>query len=190
MGTSEGHVYVLDVMEASVRICDFHLTPADLGIAGQSMAISDIAICPKDERYLAIGCDGTSTDQGMIVVFDLMKHKIHKSFKTNAVAHFAWHNLGDHIFVSTRTGDIILINVEKGTQSAAWNARSELMDGADDDDDESAAVVIRKLHWMAPQSNAENDSGCLFVLLASGNSADNDSLQNVLMGFSLTHGKY
>lgn len=189
MGTSEGYVHVLDVMEGSVRVCEFQLKPTDLGIAGQSMAISDIQTCPKDERYLAIACDGTSTDAGMLVVFDLSKHKIHKSFKTSAIANFVWHNSGDIIFASTRTGEIILMNVEKGSQAVVWNARSELIDDSEVDEEDGQGVVIRKLQWMAPQSDVTADAGCLFVLLSATNSNDNDNLNNVVLGFSVNYEK-
>lgn len=167
-GTSEGNLYVLDVMESAIRICDYSLTATDLGIAGQKMAITDIQINPRNDRFLALGCDGPNVESGMVVVFDLEKNKLHKNFKTAAISNINWHHMGEVLYAATRTGVLHSITVEKGTVVNSWNATSELIDGCDeeDDEDEGANIVsIRKLSWLAPQSNAMSDTGCLFALL-------------------------
>ncbi len=97
IGTTEGAVLVLDVMEASIRICDFKLTCHDLGLA-QSMAVSDIQSCPKDDRYLAIGYGGAAASMGAIVLFDLLKNKVHRTFKTAAITAMDWTCSGETLY--------------------------------------------------------------------------------------------
>ncbi len=97
IGTSEGSLQVLDVMESAIRVCDFTLNRNELGISG-SFAISDIQSCPKDERYIAIALDGSSVDSGYVIIFDFVKNKVHKSFKTKAIASLYWHHLGEVLF--------------------------------------------------------------------------------------------
>ncbi len=70
VGTSEGYLTVLDVMESAVRVCDFELTTSDFSLQGQSFSISDIQSCPKDERFLVIGFDGGNANCGAVVVYD------------------------------------------------------------------------------------------------------------------------
>jgi WD40 repeat protein len=167
-GTSEGNVFILDVMESAIRICDYSLNAVDLGISGQKMAITDIQISPRNDRFLALGCDGPNIETGMVVVFDLEKHKLHKNFKTAAVSNITWHHLGEILYCSTRNGIVHSINVEKGAVANSWNAKVELLEECNDEDDEEGAnvVSIRKLSWLAPQSNAMTDTGCLFALLS------------------------
>jgi len=98
VGTSEGTVQVLDVMESAIRICDFPLGRNELGLSGTSFSVSDIQLCPKDERYLAIGLDGASTEEGCVVVYDFLKSKVHKTFRTKSVASIYWHHLGEVLF--------------------------------------------------------------------------------------------
>lgn len=100
IGTSEGSLQVLDVMESAIRVCDFTLHRNELGISG-SFSISDIQSCPKDERYLAIALDGASVDSGYVIIFDFVKSKVHKSFKTKAIASLSWHHLGEVLFAGT-----------------------------------------------------------------------------------------
>ncbi len=177
IGTTEGYLNVLDVMESAIRICDFELSSSsDLGLTGQSMSISDIQSCPKDERYLAIGLEGGSTESGAIVVYDLVKHKVHKMFKTAGISSMHWHHFGEILYAGTRTGEVIAVNVEKTNPFTVWKAKEELVD----EDDDSCAISIRRISWLAPQTE-EEDEGCLFAMIATNNS-DNDNLKNVIVG--------
>jgi WD40 repeat protein len=166
-GTSAGNLFVLDVMESAIRICEYNLTTADFGLSGP-IAISDIQMSPKSERFLAVSCEGPTISSGNIVVFDLEKHKLHKTFKSFAVSTLMWHHSGDVLFAGTRNGLLYSINVEKGSIVESWNAQSELIgDDGDDNDDEPPLVTIRKLNWLAPQTTSASDTGCLFALLST-----------------------
>lgn len=58
----------------------------------------------QDERYLALGYDGASDEEGCVVIFDLVKHKPHRSYQTQAaITTMAWHHTGEQIFVGTYT---------------------------------------------------------------------------------------
>lgn len=165
IGTSEGVVLVLDVTESSIRHVDFKLTWSDLGV-GQSMMVSDIQVCPKDDRYLAISFSGSKGNQGAIVIFDLVKHKVHKNFKTAAVTTLEWNCTGEVLYAGTRLGEILSTGLEKSGTSCVWNAKVERCDESDDDDvdaDGDAAVTVRRLYWLAPQPNSPD--GCLFAAL-------------------------
>jgi WD40 repeat protein len=107
VGTSEGYLTVLDVMESAVRICDFELNLTDFGLQGQSLSISDIESCPKDERYLAVGFDGV--DNGAIVVYDLVKHKILKQFQTHGISALQWHQAGEVLFAGISSVFFVLV---------------------------------------------------------------------------------
>jgi WD40 repeat protein len=162
IGTSDGYLTVLDVMEGSIRICDFELNLTDMGLQGMSsFSVSDIQSCPKDERYLAIGFDGTTKSQGAVVVYDLVKHKVHKQFKTASISTLQWHHLGEILYAGTSTGEILVINPEKNICISAWNAKDEKIE--DDEHGESSEGFIRRISWLPPQT--DGTEGCLFVLV-------------------------
>jgi WD40 repeat protein len=100
IGTTEGFLYVLDILETSIRICDYSLSCRDFGLS-QSMIINDIKICPKDEKYLAFGLGGSDMNDGVVVIYDLVKHKEKRSFKCAAVSSLSWHHSGETLFVGT-----------------------------------------------------------------------------------------
>ena len=97
VGTSEGVLQVLDVTGATVRLVDFSLTPKAMGLSKQ-MAISDISLCPKDEKYIAVSFESTLVIHGAVVIFDLSKMKAHRVFETKAINTLAWTNTGDALF--------------------------------------------------------------------------------------------
>ncbi len=182
-GTSEGNVYILDIMESQIRICDYSILATDWGINNTKLAITDIQINPRNDRFLTIGCgDGPSISQGMICVFDLEKHKLYKQFKTaGAVSNITYHHMGEVLYVATRNGYLQSINIEKGSVINSWHSKGELLDDDDngsndgdsdgDNEDESerqskGIVAIRKLSWLAPQTTNPHDTGCLFALLS------------------------
>lgn len=104
IGTSEGVLQVLDVADQNVRICDFILTAKTMGLS-KAMAISDIAICPKEEKYLAVSFQSSMVHQGAVVLYDLSKMKVHRVFETKSITSIAWNNSGDTLFA----GNIIKI---------------------------------------------------------------------------------
>lgn len=97
VGTSEGVLQVLDVTESGVRVVDFSLTCKSMGL-GKQLSISDIALCPKDEKYLAVSFESTLVHQGAVVIYDLSKMKAHRVFETKSVTTIAWTNTGDALF--------------------------------------------------------------------------------------------
>lgn len=160
VGTSEGGVVVLDVMEASARICDYSLSASDLGVSGQGYSIADLHISPKDERYVAIGLDGPTLESGLVVLFDLVKNKVYKSFKLPSVTSLDWHHGGEVLYIGTVKGEVYGVQVEKGTCNCVWNASGEVIN---EDEEENNTVAIRRVNWMGPQF--PSTEGCLFVLL-------------------------
>ncbi len=198
VGTTDGSVFVLDVMEASIRICDFKITCVELGLAA-GLAVSDIQMCPKDDRYLAVGFGGSSATAGAIVIYDLMKSKVHRTFKTSAITCMDWMCSGEGLFAGTMTGELVSAGLDKGAAVEVWNASSERADDADDDGDSEseAAVIIRRVTWLPPQSGSTD--GCLFASLgnfgklmfirpsslhsAASRSSDDD-LKSILVGLS------
>lgn len=102
VGTSEGVVHVLDVTDSGVRVVDFSLTCKTMGLAKQ-MAVTDIALCPKDEKYLAVSFETSLVHQGAVVIYDLSKMKPHRVFETKSVSTLAWTNTGDTLFGGNST---------------------------------------------------------------------------------------
>ncbi len=98
IGTTEGVVLVIEVTD-TIRICDFKLTCHELGVP--NMAVCDISTCPKDDKYLAIGYGGSSVNEGSVVIFELVKHKVQRTFKTAAVTSMDWRHTGDYLYVGT-----------------------------------------------------------------------------------------
>lgn len=182
LGTSEGVFIVLDVMESMIRVCEFQLSKADFGLALKEVSISDIQVCPKDDRFVAVGFEGGDLEEGHVVIYDFVKHKVHKSFTLPSISAMAWHHGGEFLYVASRNGQLFIINVEKGTWMKVWTAENEVI--CCDEEDMFTSVTIRRLSWLAPQKDDDDDDGCLFLLLAN-NGPDNDSLQNVILGFSL-----
>lgn len=174
-GTSEGTVHVLDVMEGSIRICDYSLGLSDFGLSGQTLSVADLHLCPKDDKYLAVGFDGADFGTGALVIYDLSKSKVHKTFKVPGVTSLAWHHAGELLFAGTMGGDIFAVQLERGTCVSCWNSKEEV-----NDDEEDQQVAVRRISWLAPQGGGE---GCLFLLLSSA-AADNDNLKNVIIGLS------
>ena len=99
VGSSQGVVQVLDVLEASVRICDYTISCADVGLS-EKLSVSAIKICPKDERYLTIGYRGALASVGAIAIFDLQKKKVLKLFKTAAVTSISWNHTGELLYAA------------------------------------------------------------------------------------------
>ncbi len=198
VGTSDGVVLVLDILETQIRICDYKITWSDVGLSC-CMAVSDVQICPKDEKYLAISYSGPSHDVGSIVLYDMHKRKVVKLFKTSAITCILWNTLGDTFFAASRGGDLVCGGLEKAAVSVVWNARGEREDadddefeqGGDDDGDDhvvTAFRAIRSMYWLAPQ--AHSPDGCLLMLLGSRDACeDNSDLKSVVVGLCpSTHG--
>lgn len=98
IGTSEGILHVLDINDSSnIRICDFLLTWKLLGL-NNNMSITDIQICPKDEKFLAISYEGLLVDQGAVIIYDLSKMKTHRLYETKAILSLAWNHTGDILY--------------------------------------------------------------------------------------------
>lgn len=183
VGTSSGSLHVLDCMHSMVRVCDYKVSLNDFGLGTGGWTISDIQISPKDDRYIAVGFDGGEIDFGAIVIFDFGKSKPYKTFKLSAVSSLYWHHAGEilyagkvkyisyitltsnyflYMFVGTLDGRLYLINIEKGSCNAVWNANDEKVEDLDEDSDFKPA--IRRLFWM-PSQTANSDIGCLFLQL-------------------------
>jgi hypothetical protein len=93
-----GYVFVLEVKD-TIRICEYMLTPADLGIAASaSMVVSEIAVCPKDEKYIAVGLSTANKQTGKVVVFNFVKHKIKTTHDTEAIASVCWDHTGETVY--------------------------------------------------------------------------------------------
>lgn len=97
IGTSEGVLQVLDITDSGVRVCDFILTWKTMGL-GALMSISDIQLCPKDEKFIAVSFEGGLVHQGAVVIFDLSKMKAHRVFETKGMLSMAWNHTGDSLF--------------------------------------------------------------------------------------------
>lgn len=166
VGTSEGNVFVLDVMESAVRICDFSLGLVDFNLSGETLAVADLQLSSKDERYLAIGLscrddfDSRRADQGAIIIYDLLKNKVLKNIKVPSVTSLAWHHLGELLFAATRKGEIYAIQPDKGTSVVCWESTDEVINM---EDEEGGVAAVRRIHWLAPQLSS--NEGCLFLLL-------------------------
>eukprot|EP00981_Chlorochromonas_danica_P011135 scaffold3776_cov166-Ochromonas_danica.AAC.10 len=181
VGTSEGNVFVLDVMESAVRICDFSLGLVEFNLSGETLAVADLHLSPKDERYLTIGLscrddfDNRRADQGAIVIFDLLKNKVMKNIKVPSVTSLAWHHSSELLFAATRKGEIYAIQPDKGTSVVCWESTDEVINI---EDEEGGVAAVRRIHWLAPQCNSNEAS--------SG--ADNDNLKNVIVGLAMLGG--
>ncbi len=101
IGTSLGFVFVLEA-RGNLRICELALSPRDLGVpaSAAAMAVSDIQICPKDEKYLAVGLSGSSRELGAVAVINFTaKAKAHHYQDTKAaVSSITWTHNGDTLF--------------------------------------------------------------------------------------------
>lgn len=162
LGTSEGVFIVLDIMESMIRVCDFQLSKSDFGFSSKEVSISDIQLCPKDEKFVAVGFEGGDLEEGHVVIYDFVKHKVHKSFNLPSISSMAWHHLGEVLYAGTRNGELYSINVEKNSCLKIWTAEDEVISNGDDDG-EDTIVAIRRLSWLAPQK--DDEEGCLFLLI-------------------------
>lgn len=114
-----------------------------------------------------------------MVIFDLVKNKHHRVYKTNAVTALCWSDDGEMLFagkiryyygkpyghelmlvLGTRHGEVLSLGIDKQFCTAVWNATSELLDSTVVDD---LVTMVRKVTWMSPQPPSSH--GCLFVLL-------------------------
>lgn len=100
VGSSEGVLQVLDATDSTLRVSDFTLTWKTMGLSA-AMAISDIKLCPKDEKYLAVAFEGPLTDQGAVVIFDLSKMKPHRVYETKAMLCMTWNHVGEVLYGGT-----------------------------------------------------------------------------------------
>ncbi len=100
VGTTKGYIFVLDTStRVSIRVCEYSLTPLDLGIPSSvSMAISELQICPKDDKYIGVGLSGPNKESGAVVVFNFLKHKVKTNHACAAVSTGAWSHTGDVLY--------------------------------------------------------------------------------------------
>lgn len=152
VGTSDGLITVLDTSDlTSIRVCNYSISWKMMSLP-KSMAVSDIQLCPKDERYLAVGLEGPLSNIGALVIFDLVKQKPLKVFETAAIASICWQHHGDVLFagkitilyndylmfkilfslyntyIGTKNGKLLSITsaIEKPQCITIWNAQQEL----------------------------------------------------------------
>ncbi|KAJ1428060.1 hypothetical protein B484DRAFT_447799 [Ochromonadaceae sp. CCMP2298] len=182
LGTSEGALEVLDVTDGEIRIVDFHTPWKTMGIS-KAMSVSDIKMCPTNDKYLAVSFDGFLSVAGAIVILDLSKQKPHKVFETTAINCLTWTHNGDTLFAGTKTGALLSVGVDKTHPSSPWNVALE---NDDEDGNEEVKIGIKKLVWFAPQPPSQQ--GCLFALLTS-TGTDNDNLKSVIVGLSPAGGR-
>jgi hypothetical protein len=97
IGTSEGVLQVLDVLDTSIRVCDFTVTHKTLGVS-KPMSITDIQMYPKEEKYVAISFASEVALVGAVVIFDFSKMKAHRQFDTKAVACLSWNSTGEALY--------------------------------------------------------------------------------------------
>eukprot|EP01038_Epipyxis_sp_PR26KG_P005985 gene5985-8242_t len=188
-GTSEGMMFVLDIQFSSIRVVDYNLSLSDVSIT-ESMSLTAIQISPKDEKYIALGFEGSNNKSGAIVIFDLQKRKVYRSYKTNAISSIYWHHLGEILYAGTKNGELYQALLDKSSCNEIWNSTNERNDSGriDDEDGEddintssSAMPEIKRIKWLAPQPPSQE--GCLFIQLVN-NGPDNDELNNVIIGLS------
>lgn len=96
IGTSEGYVRVLQVLP-EFREVEYCITAADAGV-GSKMAVSSIEVSPKDERYLLISYDSHDEKTGAVVVFDMVKHKTFRIYKTKGITTAAFDHTGEALY--------------------------------------------------------------------------------------------
>ena len=62
-----------------------------------------IVVHPREEKYIAIGFAGPESGKGSIIVYDLVKRKVKRSYNTSAIASLAWTNTGKYIHFCSST---------------------------------------------------------------------------------------
>lgn len=182
IGTTEGLLLVLECIEntGAIRVCDYSVNWSEAGLKSK-MAISSLQICPKDEKYIAIGYDGADSDHGVIVIFDLVKKKSFRLYEVEAITSLSWVHTGEVLYAGTRKGNIIAAFLEKFNNISVWNSNSvEKKDDKDDDD----IIIIRKVEWLPQQHGNSNTAGCLFVLLGAFGDSSANSLSSVLIALA------
>ena len=97
VGTSEGSVSVLDLSGAFIRVCDYIISWKTVGLKSP-FKVTDIQMCPKDEKYIAISYDAISSSTGHVVIFDLTKQRPYRSYDTSAIVSLAWQHQGEMLF--------------------------------------------------------------------------------------------
>ena len=179
IGTTEGLLLVLESGQetGAVRVCEYSVNWSEAGLRTK-MAISCLQICPKDERYIAIGFDGASEEEGSVVIFDMAKRKPHRVYETGAITSLAWTHTGEALYAGTRTGDVVMAYLEKSSCASVWNSSS--VERKDDDADESDVIIVRKVEWLPQQHGTITAAGCLFVLLGAFGDDSAEVLQSVL----------
>eukprot|EP01035_Chromulina_nebulosa_P020105 gene20105-26103_t len=149
--TTEGDFYVIHATDTSLRICDYTLTSAQVGVIDKDMILTDIHICPKDERYIALSYEGPNDDIGSVVIFDLKKKLPFKQYRTTAITSLAWNHTGDFLYAGTRIGELLSMTIEK-SPSTIYNTNSELINTED------LPIAIRKILWLG-LANITNKPG-------------------------------
>ena len=98
IGTTSGAVLIVDTSGISFRIVDYMILPLKLGIPND-IKVSEIQLCPKDEKYLAIGYGDSINSNGYVIIYDLVKQKVYKQFATSSVSSLQWSHTGEHLYV-------------------------------------------------------------------------------------------
>lgn len=96
VGTSEGYVRVLQVLP-DFREVEYCVTCADTGMTGD-MAVSALEISPKDERYLMIAYDSNDEKSGAVVIYDMVKHKTYKVYKSVGITTAVFSHTGEALY--------------------------------------------------------------------------------------------
>jgi hypothetical protein len=181
LGTSKGGFIVLECQAESIRLCNYYMPPFSAAHAQARMALISIRICPKDERYIGLAY-GSSDDcqEGLVAIYDLAKHKLSSLHGDIAAASLEWDHEGEVLYAGTTAGEIYSLRIKQNGGTRAWKYAGDESDGA---------VQIRKLLWLAPQSQSSKSKAatgaataaedcCLFALLASSIDEDDGSISS------------
>ena len=183
IGTSDGSMVILEFVSStsSLRVCEYSITWSDAYASGgpgpsRAMELRDVQICPKDERYVALGYSGR------VVIYDMSKHKVHRTSDAS-VTSMQWDHTGVSLYVGTADGRLFTLALDHAASPVLWSSDNERSTFAEDD---GAPIAIRELRWLAPQASMAASQGVLLLLLGSDRGTNLDNLRSVIVGLSPT----
>jgi len=143
-GSSDGMLLIVQFVCASgsFRLCQYSVSWGEAGLPSR-MELRDIQMCPKDERFIALGY-ASAGSSSRVVIYDLSKLKAHRSYAIdNAVTSLQWDHLGSTLYAATATGSLLALGLDRTVSSLLWSSDSERSSYSSDD---TAVLAIRKLY--------------------------------------------
>lgn len=119
---------------------------------------------------MGLGYENLDTGSGFVIVYDLVKQKVYRSYPTSAITSLAWTPTGDQLYAGSLKGEVYCASIDKQSCSVLYNSPSS----------DDTPLSIGQLCWLPPQGVM--GSGCLLVLLDS--SSHDEQMRECIIGLA------